>query len=65
MKRKTVGDVRYFACKMCGTRISEPIESWRKKPQADKNLCEACREARSTAAETARERAYIYGHRRF
>lgn len=65
MKSKTVDGVRYFTCKMCGTQISEPIESWRKKPQEDKNVCRACREARATAAETAHEKAYIYGHRHF
>lgn len=63
MKRKTVDGVRYFTCKMCGAQIGEPLESWRKKPQADKNVCWACREARATAAETARERAYLYGHK--
>lgn len=64
MKRKTVGDVRYFDCKMCGTRISEPIESWRKKPQKEKNVCQRCIEKRADTAKTARESAYIYGHRR-
>ena len=65
MKSKTVDGVRYFTFRLCGAQIEDPLKSWKKKPQADKNLCEACREARSTAAETARERAYIYGHRRF
>lgn len=48
MKRKTVGGVRFFTCKMYGAQIGEPLESWKKKPQADKNICWACREARAT-----------------
>ena len=63
MKGKTVDGVRWFTCKMCGAQIREPLDSWRKKPQADKNVCQSCRETRATAAETARERAYLYGHK--
>lgn len=57
MKGETKDGVRYFTCKRCGLRNAEPVKSWRKKPQKDKNICLLCLDKRTTAAQTARERA--------
>ena len=65
MKGETKDGVRYFTCKLCGLRNAEPVKSWRKKPQVQKNICLLCLARRATAARTARERAYLYGHRYF
>lgn len=64
-KGETRDGVRYFTCKQCGLRNAEPVRSWRKKPQKDKNVCLLCIEKRETAVRSARERAYLYGHRYF
>lgn len=65
MKAETKDGVRYFTCKRCGLRNAEPVKFWRKKPQKDKNICLLCLDKRATAKQTARERAYLYGHRFF
>lgn len=63
MNRKTREGVRCFTCKLCGLRNAEPVNSWRKKPQKDKNVCQLCIGKRAAAVRDARERAYLYGHR--
>lgn len=65
MKGETIDGARHFTCKRCGERIIEPLKSWRKKPQKDKNICQDCLRGREVARQTAREKAYLYGHRYF
>ena len=45
-----------FTCKCCGAESREPLRSWKKKPQKDKNVCPWCIERRRVAAQTKRER---------
>ncbi len=65
IKPETKDGVRYFTCKRCGQRNAEPVRSWRKKPQQYKNICQLCLDRQATAAQDARERAYLYGHKYF
>lgn len=65
MKGETKDGVRYFTCKLCGLRNAEPVQSWRRKPQRMKNICQLCLDRQAGAARNARERAYLYGHRYF
>lgn len=53
---------RTFVCKRCGNQVTEPYNVWKKKPQKEKRVCEACRKRRELARQTAAERAKYAGY---
>ena len=53
---KTENGFRYYTCKQCAIEIREPIRSWKKKPQKNKNICPWCIERRKVAEQTRKER---------
>lgn len=59
---KTENGIRYYKCKFCGAESREPLHSWKKKPQKDKNVCPWCIERRRVAAQTRIERGKHEGY---
>ena len=39
---KTEGMTRYYRCKRCSAETTEPLRSWKQKPQKLKNVCPFC-----------------------
>lgn len=59
---KTEGMARYYICKLCGADTKEPLTSWKKKPQKQKNVCPFCIKKQQVAAQTRREIASHEGY---
>lgn len=58
-------NTRTFVCKRCGQKVTELRSVWKKKPQEDKRVCEACRKRREIARQTAAEKAQHAGYGNF
>ena len=59
-KQKTgfsVDAYRYFRCKKCAETVKEPLRSWQRKKQKDKNICQDCLKRREIARQDQQERA--------
>ena len=52
---KTENGIRYYTCKHCGAETKEPLRSWKKKSQKDKNICPWCIDRRRVAAQARKE----------
>lgn len=59
---KTENGIRYYTCKCCGLKMEEPLRSWKKKSQKDKNVCPWCIDRRKIQAQTRAEEARHSGY---
>lgn len=53
---KTIGNTRHYICKCCSAKMEEPLRSWKKKSQKNKNVCPWCIEKKRVDEQTRLER---------